>query len=185
MIRFRCPVCARTIKVPEACAGRQVVCPRCNATVGAPLAGLDSRGETPEEAPGFFASMSPRMRLFAGSVASATGAALLTAVLGGVLEAPAWVTHGAVLATIGSAILLFTGLHGHGTGCPRCGRWWSRMMVRSEVGERETFERDGMTFARSVTRAEYRCQGCGHKWSVTDSEEYRVTEPRRPQKARK
>jgi hypothetical protein len=174
MLRFPCPTCDKTIKIPESFAGKKVSCPRCHGVALAPTPEpqVDNLGESP----GLFASMSPRLRLAAASVAIVGGVGLLTSILRPLLGEMAGVTRlGGIVAGC-SFIVLLAMLHGHGTGCPCCGAWWSRWKVKSEVGDRELFQRDGANFGRSMTRTEFRCDRCGHTWSVVDSEEYPLPE---------
>jgi len=186
MIRFRCTLCDKTLKVPENLAGQRVTCPHCQAQSEAPTTSPpEPRVESLAETPGFFSSMSVRLRWLLALVATACGLGLLTAVLGSFLGWEAWVTHGATIVTGCSALSLLAIFHGHGTGCPGCGKWWSRTRVGSEVGDREVFHRRGMTFGRSTTKTEFRCADCGHTWAVTDSEEYRVPERNQTQRLRK
>jgi phage FluMu protein Com len=185
MIRFRCPVCAKTLKIHEDLAGKRVTCPRCRELAVAPVVASEPRPESLHETPGFFAAMSGGLRWTVAFVATAGGLGLLTAVLGPPLGGDTWITHGGMAVTCGSILSLLTVLHGHATGCPCCGRWWSRTRVRSDIGEKEVFVRGGTTFGRSVTRTDFKCAGCGHTWSVTDSEEYRVPEPGPTQRHRK
>ena len=72
-------------------------------------------------------------------------------------------------------------LHGHATGCPACGRWWSRVVTKQEWVTRAAFDESGAPCERTVDRTTYRCAGCGHSWSVTDAGEYRQPGRGRPQ----
>jgi hypothetical protein len=178
MIRFRCPACAKALKVPEELAGKKVTCPHCHDQARVPEARPEPRAEVPDPAPGFLPSMSPRLRTAVAVLAAAGGLGLLAAVLGG-----AWVAHGGMVLAAGSCLALLAVFYGHATGCPRCGGWWSRTKVKTEVADREVFDRGGATFGRSATRTEFRCGGCGHRWTVTDSEEYPVGERSHPGRA--
>jgi hypothetical protein len=52
MIEFRCPSCARTIKLPDSLAGKQGRCPSCGQAVTAPPpATVQSGSTTPEPSP--------------------------------------------------------------------------------------------------------------------------------------
>jgi DNA-directed RNA polymerase subunit RPC12/RpoP len=184
MIRFRCPACNKALKVRESLAGKLVTCPRCHEQPMAPALPPDPKPDSPDETPGWFSTMSPELRWTVASVAVAGCLGLLAAVVGAALSGGTWITHGAMVVTIGSALGLLTIFYGHATGCPRCGRWWSRTMVKSEPAAREIINRDGTTFGRSATRTEYKCAGCGHSWAVTDSEEYPVQERSQPGRIR-
>jgi hypothetical protein len=99
--------------------------------------------------------------------------ALLTAATaGGLLLALLQPLAGVAAAC--SFVLLCVALHGHGTGCPSCRKWWSRQRVGAEFVGREVFDRGGATFARSRRRMIYWCEGCGHRWSVDEAEEFRA-----------
>jgi hypothetical protein len=81
--------------------------------------------------------------------------------------------YGPAIVFPASLILLMVILHGHGTGCPKCARWWTRRRVEAEFVDREVFEKKGVPFARSTYRTTYACDSCGHRWSVISTEEYR------------
>jgi hypothetical protein len=80
----------------------------------------------------------------------------------------------APVAAVCSLVLLGVILHGLGTGCPSCRKWWSREKVRTDFVGREVFDRDGAAFARSRSRTTYACGDCGHRWSVDEEEEFRA-----------
>jgi len=175
MLRFRCAACNKSLKVPEALAGQKVSCPRCHEPNRAPEP-AQAAVAGPDDGPGFVAAMSPRLR---GAVVVAAVGAFLGAfafVWASFLGGEAWLGHAGLAVAGGSGLALLAMLHGHGTGCPACAAWWCRRQVKSDVAEREVFERDGATFARSVTRTEFRCDGCGHAWAETDAEEYPAPE---------
>jgi hypothetical protein len=113
--------------------------------------------------------MSGRVRwAVAGVVAAGVGSLLLAA---------AW----AVPLLACSAFALLAILHGHATGCPACGKWWARVVVKKDLVSRTALDDQGVPYERSVDRTSYRCAGCGHRWSVTDSEEYAESGRGRPQ----
>lgn len=178
MIRFSCPQCGKALKVPGEQAGSRVVCPRCEELCVAPAAtaGRDE-GHQFGQPRGLFRGMSVRVRWAVVLVAAVGISALLVAVLSPVLP----VSRGTAEATVywavplvvGSVVVLLVILHGHATGCPACERWWSREEVGRGFADREVFERGGVSFARSVSRTNYQCGACGHRWAVTDAEEYR------------
>jgi predicted RNA-binding Zn-ribbon protein involved in translation (DUF1610 family) len=177
MMRFRCPTCDKSLKVPDTFAGRKFTCPRCNELAVVPVAPPpEPPAEPSDRNPGLFATMSTRLRLIVALLATAGGLGLFTTVVPSVLGGEAWVGHAAMVGTAACVLSLLVIIHGHGQGCPHCGKWWSRRMVRSEVGDRDVFDRGGTTYGRSTTRTEFKCPACGHGWSVTDSEEYRVSE---------
>jgi hypothetical protein len=102
--------------------------------------------------------MSGRVRwAVAGVVVVAAGSLLLAA---------DW----AVPLVAASAFALLAILHGNATGCPACGKWWSRVVVKKDLVSRGASDETGAPYERSVDRTTYRCAGCGHVWSVTDTE---------------
>jgi hypothetical protein len=86
--------------------------------------------------------------------------------------APSW----AFPVALFSFLLLAGILYGHATGCPSCGRWCSRIRVESEFVDREVLEKDNsdVPLGRSRYRTTYSCGGCKHRWTVTETEEYRA-----------
>lgn len=182
MIRFRCSQCGKSLKVSEEKAGRALACPRCGeacvprADASTPVDGSTGPPVPVElgEAPGLLASMSPRVRwaaLAAGGVA-VLGLLLMIVLplVPGMDGAPSW----ALPVTIVSFLLLVVILYGHGTGCPACGLWWSRIRVESDFVGREVIEKPDVPVARSQYRTTYSCGGCKHRWTVTETEEYRA-----------
>jgi hypothetical protein len=198
MIRFRCPRCDKTLKVPEEYAGTPVCCPRCKgrytapARASAPAAGLPrSDGESPEaegavrhatssrdEARALFSRM---RRWEQAAVAAVAGLGVLGLLLpvvapllpgGGALAAGA--TPWAMVLVPSSLILLLVMLHGRATGCPACGRWWARAKGGTEFVGREEFDKGGVPFARATYRTAFACRSCGHRWSADHTDEYKV-----------
>jgi len=168
MLRFRCPACNKTLKVPAALAGKKVCCPRCHGAAQSPA--LEPNRERQVETPGFAHPISARVWLVLVLAVIAAVIGLLSVALPPLLgwRAVGW---GWPLAWC-SILAVLAVLHGHGTGCPACGAWWSRRTVRSEMADREVLEHDGMTFVKSKTRTEFRCDKCKHGWSVADAEEF-------------
>jgi hypothetical protein len=113
--------------------------------------------------------MSGRVRWGVGLLAGAGAASLLLA--------GDW----AVPLAVCSAFALLAILHGHATGCPACGKWWSRAEIEKRLVAREEFDEAGTPVERSLDRTTYQCSGCGHRWSVTDTQEYRGAWRGRPQ----
>jgi hypothetical protein len=64
-------------------------------------------------------------------------------------------------------------LYGQGTACPCCRKWWARTTVGSEFVDREVFDKDGVLVAKALYRTTYQCDGCRHRWSETQADEYR------------
>src|SRR5262249_3513417 len=117
---------------------------------------------------GIVQGMSQRVRWAVGLVAAVGVLSLLLPVVGGLPEAVApW----ALPVTICSLILLLAILHGHATGCPACGRWWSRTVIEKGLVDREVFDKDGFPVGCSISRSTYQCGGCRHRWSVMESEQ--------------
>jgi DNA-directed RNA polymerase subunit RPC12/RpoP len=170
MIRVSCPQCGKAFKASGEEAGRPVVCPRCGELSVAPAsaAGRDEPARRPplkESQPsrawfrGLFRGMSTRVRW---AVALTAGV-----VAGSLLFAGDW---GVPLAVC-SAVVLLAILHGHATGCPACGKWWSRAQLDRRLVAREGFDEAGVPFERSLEQTTYQCASCGHRWSVTDADE--------------
>ena len=192
MIRFACPQCGKRLKVIEEKAGLLVRCRRCGEQCVAPAVvpasaaaeGDEPVGQSPRQEPdlrrGLFQGMSRRVR-WAVSLVTAVGAlAFLLHVVG----LPEAVAPWALPVAACSAVLLLAILHGQATGCPECGQWWSRTEVEKVLVDREAFDEDGIPVARSVSRSTYECSGCGHRWSVLDSEEDQEPAHGRPQRHR-
>ena len=197
MIRFECPQCAKSIKVPEEKAGGRVFCPRCGELCLAPprasaaTAGLTAPGRESSEAEGSGRRTTSRRDgapgLFSGmgvwewaAVALAAGVGALSLLLP--IVAGLWPHGEAVAARVmpwavalvpSCLLLLLVILHGHATGCPSCGRWWMRRKVETEFVGREVFEKGGVPFARATYRTTYECASCGHRWSASQTDEYK------------
>jgi hypothetical protein len=128
--------------------------------------------------------MSVRVRCAVALVAGAGVASLALALLspflplsGGTAEAVAdW---GMPLAGV-CAVLLLGLLYGHATGCPACGRWWSRSEVVGRLVGREGSAKGGLPFAAALSRTTYQCGGCGHRWSVENASVVREPARDRP-----
>jgi hypothetical protein len=48
--------------------------------------------------------------------------------------------------------------------------------------EREGYDESGAPVVQSLDRSTYKCAGCGHRWSVTDTRAYGGSYPGRPQR---
>src|SRR5262249_49143774 len=160
-------------RATEANAGRPVTCPGCGERCVAgesdgPGTGAGggpaqpSRRSDADQAPGFLAGMSVRMRW---GVALLAGAAPLGLVLGGlrsVLPSGAGVSDATAGVTmvvgLSSFALLFTVLYGQGTGCPSCGRWWSRTKYGTDLADQEVMDRRGVSVVKSLLRTTYVCK---------------------------
>src|SRR5262249_10072556 len=192
VIRFRCPDCDKTIKVPDGKAGKAIVCPRCvassrvpaetaatgpNGGRSAPEAGsrlVTRQGEEPTLLRG---GMRPGLRWTLALVAGVGLVSLLLAVVAPVVPPLAALGtragYGTTSVVAASLILLMVILHGHGTGCPSCARWWVRRRVETEFVDRAVFQKRGVPFARSTYRTTYECESCRYRWSATSNEEYK------------
>ena len=131
----------------------------------------------PEEAPPPFSGMGLATRCVVALVAGLAALGVLLAVVGPQVPALAAVSgppsRRAVPLVAFSAVAVLVILHGHGTGCPSCGRWWARRRRDSELVDREQFDKGGVPFARARYRTTYECASCGHTWSATSTDEYR------------
>jgi DNA-directed RNA polymerase subunit RPC12/RpoP len=167
VIRFSCPQCGKAFELPEEKAGRPVVCRHCGELSLAPASTAACRDEPQRRSPpeesaqsrGLFRGMSNRVRW---GVALAAGAGA-----GGLLLAGDW----AVPLGVCSTVVVLAILYGRATGCPVCGKWWSREEVERRLVPREGSDGEGVPFAGFLDRTTYRCAGCGHRWSVTDTQE--------------
>jgi hypothetical protein len=198
MIRFRCPLCGKTLKAPEAKAGATIECPSCEQRSEIPLTGDGFDGSLPQsaawrrdapqpggnEAPRLFPAMTGGGRWAVGLAAGAAVLSLLAAVaaphLPG-LAGAADTAGGAAMVLIPlcvAAVLVV--LHGAATGCPSCRRWWARRIAEKGFVTREVFERDGSPFARSTYRTTCECNACRHRWSATSTDEYKEAVRDRP-----
>jgi len=199
VIRFRCPSCGHRLKVTGEKAGRPVTCPGCRERCPAPAEpdGPDTGGDggparpsgraDAEQAPGLFAGMSRRLRWGVALLAVAAPVGLLLAVLHLLLPGGAGVGDAAagwaMLLAMCSLAVLLTILYGQGTGCPSCGRWWSRLKYGTDLAEREVVDRKGVSFGKSLLRTTYVCKECRHRWQVTETDEHRAPaagQPPRP-----
>jgi phage FluMu protein Com len=199
VIHFRCPLCGKGLKAAEDRAGTPVACPRCKelfvipAAGHAPENGGDDEAAAPprhadaDEAPGLFSGMSRRVRWAAGSLAAGVPLGLLLAAAhdflpGGISSV---VAHVAMTSAVVSFLLLCAVLYGQGTSCPSCGKWWSRAKLGKEFVDREVLEKENTCVAKSLYRTTYRCESCGHRWRVSEAEEYQMSAPAHPQRHRR
>jgi hypothetical protein len=122
-------------------------------------------------------------------MALVTGAAtlsLLVASLSCFLPIPAGAAEAAGWAMPLAAffiVLLLALFYGHATGCPACGRWWSRTEIVGRSVGREVFVNGGVPLGK-LPRTTYQCGGCGHQWSAADREEFREPTRDHPQRRR-
>ncbi len=179
MHRFSCPVCGKHLKAPDAKAGKKIMCPRCNEPVVIPAETGEPESERPgaahapsEQAPSLLATIG--LPLWC-ALAAVVSVALFS--VGLAQLAPARYAESAASAAMvlvpSCFVLLLVMLHGHGTGCPSCGRWWARTQVGTDFVDRRPFEKNGVAYARATYRTCYACSACEHHWSVTRTEEYK------------
>jgi DNA-directed RNA polymerase subunit RPC12/RpoP len=177
MIRFSCPQCGKAFKLTAEEAGRPIACRRCGELSMAPASAAASRDETQRRSPpeqsepsrGLFRGMSSRLRW---GVALAAGVGVA-----GILLAGDW----AVPLGVSSTIVVLAMLYGRATGCPTCGKWWSREEIERRLVAGEGPDGEGVPSEGLLDRTTYRCAGCGHRWSVTDTQEYWWSGRGRPQ----
>jgi hypothetical protein len=178
-------MCGKKLKVPDNKAGKPITCPNCDEMSVVPLAVAAADAPPPaeaEEPAGVFASMGRGPRYAASALAFVAIACLVVATLqlllpGGVGVGDAG-ARWALLASACSFLLLGVAVHGRATGCPACGKWWSRAKVGSEFLDRETIGGGGGLRARSVYRTTYVCGACKHRWSANEAEEFQVAPQR-------
>jgi DNA-directed RNA polymerase subunit RPC12/RpoP len=195
MIHFRCPLCARTLEAGDDQAGKPVKCPHCRelsvapaATDAPPGAGDAAVVRRPRDANagaelGLFAGMSRPVRWAAGSLAVVALLGFLLALLHALL--PGWGVsdagaHRSLVVAACSCLLFLVVLHGQGTNCPACGKWWSRAKLTKEFVGRDLFEKEGVLVGKSVYRTTYLCDHCGHRWQVSETDEYPASVPGQP-----
>jgi DNA-directed RNA polymerase subunit RPC12/RpoP len=175
MTRLSCPSCGKALKLRKESPGGQVECPRCGELIAVPAA-KPAPPAGAEEEPGAFSRLSQRG---VAAVASLGALGLLGLVLavwrpdlpGDLGPLPA--TWGLVLAVC-SFSLCAAVVWGQATRCPSCEKWWSRSRVGAEFVDKEVYEREDGTHARSLFRATYVCAACHHRWSVIEAEESRA-----------
>ena len=205
MIHFPCPLCHLPLKAPEEKAGGSIVCPRCNELSVVPSSDSASAKATGDEAAVaigrssgravvgradkagvLFSGMSSRLRSVVVGVAGVGVLSLLLAAFAPALhfseESVATVRQEAAIVVPSCLVILFVLLHGHGTSCPACGKWWARRDGGTECLGREEFERAGVPWVRSSRRTTYECKHCRHSWTMRFTEEYKGsvrTQPKR------
>jgi hypothetical protein len=200
MVRFRCPLCGKTLKAPEGKPGATVTCPCCQERSEVPLTADGLGGSLADsgawrrdaahprggEAPPLFPAMTRGGRWAVGLTAGVAVLSLLLAVASLLLPGLA---AGADAAAAAAMVLIplcvvavLAVLYWAATGCPACRRWWARTIGAKEFVDREVFERDGSPFARSIWRTTYECRACQHRWSATSAEEYREAVRERPRR---
>jgi hypothetical protein len=202
MIRFFCPLCHHTLNVSEEKAGAAVTCPRCNevsvvpgngsAAVRAGRGGAVERaapfsgsgqGARPWDRAGALASGQRLWRYLVALVTAAGVLSLLLAVLAPALrfseESISTARWAATLVVPSCLVILFVLLHGQGTSCPACERWWARTEGETECLGREEFQKEGVPWVRAKRRTTYACKHCRHTWAATYTDEYRGAVRRR------
>lgn len=171
MIRFRCPACNKSLRIAEDFSDRIVTCPRCEEPIAAPAPAAQPPTAAPDETAGLLPSLTGRGRALVGAVVLAGLLGLVVAVVQPLVAEKSWVSHLGVIVAGSSVVALLACFYGQATNCPACGRWWSRHLVKTEVAER-----GATAHGLSVTRTEFRCGDCRHRWWVTDGADYPVAE---------
>ncbi len=195
MIRFGCPQCGKMLEAAREKAGKPMTCPRCQELCTAPTSAAASPGASKdtgpsalaarssgqaaldaEQSPGLLSGMTFTVRCAVAVVAGLGVVNLLALVLPSVLPVQRAVGEAtstwALILGSGSVVLLLVILHGQGTGCPACQKWWVRMKAETEFVDREVFDRKGVPFVRSLSREIFECESCRHRWSVLYTDEY-------------
>jgi hypothetical protein len=190
MIRFRCPVCNKMLKVPDDKAGSPVVCPQCGEPSAAPavsapyLDALEPSAPRPEPAPGIAAGMSGWLRAAFALVAAIGLLSLLLAIAGPSLglseDLVATARSDARFIIPACLVLLLALIYAHLTTCPACGKWWARMEGETNSLHREALHRGRVRRVRALRETSYVCKYCRHTWSATYTDEYE--QARRPRR---
>lgn len=182
MVRFPCPTCGKMLRAQEEKAGRSGACPRCGEQVVTPGGSPpEADGERPEETAepaGLLASMSLRVRCAVWALALVGVFGLLVTAVRPLL--PGEILFGAaaswaLVVSLCCLTLLGVVFHGHGTGCPSCGMWWTKERAGKEFLGREVFDKAGVPYGKSTYRTTYLCSSCKHTWSMNETEEYRAS----------
>jgi uncharacterized Zn finger protein (UPF0148 family) len=191
VIRFRCPVCGKTLKVPDNKAGRSILCPVCQESAMVPAESTSSSSlveqppAQPSEQPrGLFRGMRGWLRVAFVLVAGVGLVSLFLAVAGPLLrlseETLESVRGDARIVVPGCLVLLMALIYAHLTTCPACGRPWARMDGETASLERHVSEMGAVRQVRATRQATYVCKYCLHRWSATFTEEYQeAARPRR------
>lgn len=214
MIRFPCPYCGAMLRAPDDRVGSRAKCPDCERRSFVPTP--PSRDPTPlpaaiapPESPPLIelpsrlwqrwlhllADMNPIARLALFIIG---GLGLLCFGLMPFLgwgtdnpEGAGWTRHSLMLGGILSVLTCLAMLHGHGTSCPQCLRWWARKDTGNELAESDSHYLDGPegkesglektreVFRKVTYHYKHQCRYCGHCWITTFTEAYRGTVRRR------
>jgi len=209
MIRFFCPLCHFTLKASQENVGTVVTCPRCQELLVVPSSGsasarVGSAGPALTVAPsspersrhevvpswGGLRVLSDGLKPWGCLVALVTGVgvlSLLLAVLAPSLHlsesSVVTVRQAALIVVPACLLILFILLHGQGTSCPACGKWWARVEGETECLGREEFQKTGVPWVRARRRTTYACKHCRHIWSATYTDEYQGAVRRRSNSA--
>ena len=192
MIRFRCPLCNKTLKVADNKAGTSVVCPRCRESSKVPAEStsssssyLEESGRPPaqpsDQPRGLFRGMRGPLRWAVVMVAGLAVLNLLLAVAGPLLrfspEVVANARNGATLVIPACFIILLVLVWAHLTSCPACGKPWARTEGETSSLERHVSDHGGVRQVRATRQTTYVCQYCRHTWAATFTDEYRGAVP--------
>src|SRR5581483_8843247 len=151
VIRFRCPVCGKTLKVPDNKAGRSILCPLCHESAMVPAESTSSSSlvdqppaQPSEQRPGLFRGMRGWLRVAFVLVAGVGLVSLFLAVAGPLLrlseETVESVRSDARVVVPGCLVLLMALVYAHLTTCPACGKPWARMDGETASLERHVSE---------------------------------------------
>jgi hypothetical protein len=184
VIRFRCPQCDKTLKVPDNKSGTTVLCPRCREACRIPAESAPSYVQepgrppvaTPDQRRGLFAGMRGRLRWGAVLVVGVAVLSLFLAVSAPFLRVPqdvvAAARHDALILVPTCLVLFLVVIYAHVTSCPACGKSWARAEGATASLSRQVSDQGDVRRVRSLRQTTYVCQYCRHTWSATFTDEY-------------
>lgn len=210
MIRFPCPNCQKTLKVPETKAGATATCPSCKERCRVPseLADDPDAAESEpepvkspkpsnrqnsadakphEQPPSRWAAMSTLVRLILIFFAGGGIICLLLAIFAPFLPVQAAtaasIRHYCTLLFFAGLIGSIVTLHGYGMSCPSCHMWWMQEKIDTKEVDRENFDNaEGVPFKRITYQTNFQCKRCRHRWHTTYSDEMKRSTKRRPKR---
>jgi hypothetical protein len=185
VIRFRCPFCAKTLKVPDNKAGTTVACPRCHETCPVLAESASSYVVATSRPPAPPPPQKSRRAMHAAlALVAATGVLSLLVVAGLPLprvseDTADLVRSGAMVLTFACPVLFLVLIYAYLTTCPACGKWWARTQGDTSSLERHVTDEGGVRQVRAMRQTTYVCQYCRHTWTATYADEYRGAVPPR------